>query len=407
MLNKTVSAGNTGDNVRSDCFVTLTITESGGRNIDLNSKVKVLYGKKILQLTNDVLDFFEIPNCELKIEDKGALDFVLAARLEAAIKLVIDTEKEFLLPLIQENNYSTRREDFRFSRLYLPGNTPSMMLNAGIHQPNGIILDLEDSVAPAKKEEARLLIRNALCQVNFYGAERMVRINQGTRGIEDLKFLIPYNVNLLLVPKCESAETIHEIETEIERIRKERNIEPKDIFLMPIIESAMGIEKAFEIATASKNVVALAIGLEDFTADLGVSRTKIGTESFYARTRLVNAGKAIGIQPIDSVFSDVGDMEGLKNNVIESKSLGFEGMGCIHPRQIKVIHESFAPEKAEIEKAQKIVNAFLIATEKGLGVVSLGTKMIDPPVVKRAETTIKLAVSLKIINENWRDEFVG
>jgi citrate lyase subunit beta/citryl-CoA lyase len=170
---------------------------------------------------------------------------------------------------------------------------------------------------------------------------------------------------------------------------------------MPIIESALGVEKAFEIATASQNVVAMAIGLEDYTADLGVSRTKDAKESLYARTRIVNACKAAGIQPIDSVFSDVADEEGLRINVKNSKELGFEGMGCIHPRQIAPIHESFAPEKSEIEKAQKIINAFKEAEEKGLGVVSLGTKMIDAPVVKRAQTTVKLAIELGLIEKDW------
>ena len=138
----------------------------------------------------------------------------------------------------------------------------------------------------------------------------------------------------------------------------------------------------------------MAIGLEDYTADLGVRRTEGGEESLYARTRLVNACKAAGIQAIDSVYSDVGNMEGLKENVIRSKSLGFEGMGCIHPRQIPVIHEGFAPLEDEIYTAEKIVEAFNEAESKGLGVISLGTKMIDPPVVKRAQKTLDLAYSL-------------
>jgi citrate lyase subunit beta/citryl-CoA lyase len=275
-----------------------------------------------------------------------------------------------------------------------------MMLNAAIHKPNGIILDLEDAVAFAKKGEAQLLVRNALRSVNFYGAERMVRINQYPKGLEDLKYIVPHFVNLVLVPKCESAEQIKAIDNEISNL-KVNNFVAHSIWLMPIIESALGIEKAYEIATVSPNIVALAIGLEDFTADLGVSRTKEGTESLYARMRLVNACKAAGIQPIDSVFSDVSDMEGLAQNVRISKSLGFEGMGCIHPRQVKVIHDNFAPIPEEIEKAIKIVVAFAEAQEKGLGVVSLGTKMIDAPVVKRAQTTIKLAVNLGILSENW------
>jgi citrate lyase subunit beta/citryl-CoA lyase len=398
--NNIVTVGNKGEKVRSDCFVTLELTQTGGRVIDIQSKVNALYGADILKLIHEIFDFFEIENTKLLFEDAGALPFVQAARLEYAIKLLKPCNKEFLLPLITENQYITNKEQFRFSRLYLPGNTPSMMLNAAIHKPNGIILDLEDAVAFAKKGEAQLLVRNALRSVNFYGAERMVRINQYPKGLEDLKYIVPHFVNLVLVPKCESAEQIKAIDNEISNL-KVNNFVAHSIWLMPIIESALGIEKAYEIATVSPNIVALAIGLEDFTADLGVSRTKEGTESLYARMRLVNACKAAGIQPIDSVFSDVSDMEGLAQNVRISKSLGFEGMGCIHPRQVKVIHDNFAPIPEEIEKAIKIVVAFAEAQEKGLGVVSLGTKMIDAPVVKRAQTTIKLAVNLGILSENW------
>lgn len=397
------TAGNKGKKIRSDCFISLELKNKGGIDIQLQSKVKVLFADSIISLAKDVLKFFDIENANLIIEDTGALDFVLAARIEAAVKQLIKTDKQYLFDVIDENKYKTTRDLYRFSRLYLPGNSPSMMLNAGLHKPNAIILDLEDSVALAKKEEARLLVRNALCQVNFYGTERMVRINQGQRGIEDLKYIIPFNTNLILLPKCESGDYVKKIDAEIEKIKKEHNID-SEIFYMPIIESALGVEKAFEIATSSKNVVSMAIGLEDFTADLGVRRTKEANESLYARTRLVNACHAAKIQPIDSVFSDVGDMEGLKNNVKMSKSLGFEGMGCIHPRQIAVIIENFAPEKIQIEKAKKIVRAFYEAEKKGLGVVSLGTKMIDPPVVKRNQKIIDLAVSLGLLSENWLQE---
>lgn len=397
------SAGNSGDKVRSDCFITIELTGKGGITIDLKSKVKVLFGDDIIELSKKVIAFFGIKNCRLSIEDKGALPFVLAARIEAAIKQLIETDKEFLPELIEENKYTTRKDIFRFSRLYLPGNTPSMMINAGIHNPNGIILDLEDAVAPSKKHEASFLVRNALRQVNFYGAERMVRINQIPQGLKDLKFVVPHNVNLILVPKCESAEQIHQVNKEIDLLKKKHKVK-NEIWLMPIIESALGVEKAFEIATAAGNITSLAIGLEDFTADLGVRRTKEAHESLYARTRLVNACKACGIQPIDSVFSDVADMEGLASNVRTSKSLGFEGMGCIHPRQIKVIHENFAPEEAELEKSKKIVKAFVEAEKKGLGVVSLGTKMIDAPVVKRAQKQITLAINLGILDNNWIEQ---
>jgi citrate lyase subunit beta/citryl-CoA lyase len=258
-------------------------------------------------------------------------------------------------------------------------------------------------VAPDRKDEARILVRNALRAVNFYGAERMIRINQGERGMEDLEALIPHNVQLVLIPKCENGETVQTVDRKIREIKAGEG-QNETVFLMPIIESAAGVEHAMEIATASGSVVAMAIGLEDYTADLGVQRTKEGKESLYARNRIVVAARAAGIQPIDSVFSDVGDMEGLLQNVLSSKAMGFDGMGCIHPRQIAVIREGFSPSPDEIEKAKKIVVAYHDALEKGLGVVALGTKMIDPPVVARAEKTITLAVRLGILPGNWIEE---
>ncbi len=397
----TVNAGNRGGDVRSDCFVSLEITSSGGILIDLQSKVKPLYGKSIEELFQEILKFFSIEHAKLIVEDKGALPFVLAARLEAAIKKLKKTEAEFLLPFIEENKYKTARDIDRFSRLYLPGNSPKLMINAGIYKAGGIILDLEDSVAPDKKDEAQLLVRNALRSINFYGTERMVRINQIPQGLEDLKYIVPHNVNLILIPKCESAGQIGQVEDEIRNVL---GFENKEIHLMPIIESALGVVHAFEIASASPNVVALAIGLEDYTADLGTQRTDAGKESFYARSAIVNAARAAGIQPIDSVFSDVSDMEALANAVLESKAMGFVGMGCIHPRQVPVINENYSPNNKEIEKAKKIVFAFEEAESKGLGVVALGSKMIDPPVVKRAVNTINQALKAGKLSKEWRTD---
>jgi citrate lyase subunit beta/citryl-CoA lyase len=396
-------AGNSGPKVRSDCEIILEIRSEGEITIDLISKVKQLFGASIKNLITEVLDFFGVKHAVVKINDSGALPFVIAARMESAVKQLISTDLEYLPDFLKENIYSTTRDRFRFARLYLPGNTPGLMINAGLHSADGIILDLEDSVAPEKKDEARILVRNALRQISFFGAERMVRINQGERGLEDLHFVIPHNVNLVLIPKCESGEYIMQVENEISGIKRKLNLR-NQVYLMPIIESALGVEKSFEIARGSENVVAIAIGLEDYTADLGVSRTIEGNESFYARTRLIVSAKAAGIQPIDSVFSDVADMEALKQTVMISKSLGFEGMGCIHPRQIAVIKQGFAPDKTEIEKSKKIVLAFEAAKINGLGVVALGSKMIDPPVVARAQKIIDLAIRLNLLSSVWMSE---
>lgn len=403
MNTTTATTGNNGEKDRSDCLISLEITASGGIQFNLKSKVKALYGEAITTLCSQILKFFAIEHAILTVEDKGALSFVMAARLEAAIKKIMTTEKEFLPEMLPENGYATTKDQHRFSRLYLPGNTPSLMINAGIHKPNAIILDLEDAVAHTKKHEARYLVRNALRSIDFMGVERMVRINQIPLGLDDLDFIIPHNVNVVLVPKCESAQQLHQVNNRILEIQRKTN-QHAMVWLMPIIESAMGVIHAFEIAKAADNVVAIAIGLEDYTADLGVNRTPEGTESLFARSQVINACKAAGIQPIDSVFSDVSDMEALKQNVLESKALGFEGMGCIHPRQIKVIHDNFAPDEQEIAKAKKIVLAFDDATEKGLGVVSLGTKMIDAPVVKRAQRTIARAITAGKLTKNWKQE---
>ncbi len=351
---KQAVTGNAGPKVRSDIEVRLELTDSGGIELSLKSKVKSMYGNAIEAQCRELLGLFGVRNARMTINDSGALPFVIAARVEAAARALTGTEASFLPDMIAENSCTSSRDRFRFSRLYLPGNSPGMFLNAGLHSPDGVILDLEDSVAPDRKDEARILVRNALRAVDFYGAERMVRINQGERGLDDLEYVIPHNVHLVLIPKCETAETVRQVDEKIRDIKR-REAQDEAVFLMPIIESAAGVERAYDIATASTSVVAMAIGLEDYTADLGVQRTKEGKESLYARNRLVVAAKAAGIQPIDSVFSDVGDMEGLLENVITSKAMGFEGMGCIHPRQIAVIREGFSPTADEIEKAKKIV----------------------------------------------------
>jgi citrate lyase subunit beta/citryl-CoA lyase len=395
--------GNAGPKIRSDCQITLELLSEGGIFFELSSKVKALYGESIKSQVHEILAFFEITNARITIDDSGALPFVIAARVEAAIKQLIETTKEFLLPSLPGNSYPTSRDRFRYSRLYLPGNNPSLMINAGLHSADGIILDLEDSVAPGKKDEARILVRNALRSLDFYGAERMVRINQGERALDDLLSVIPTDVNLVIIPKCEYAEQVTRVDNEIKRLCASAGIN-HEVYLMPVIETAMGVENAFQLAASSKSVVAIAIGLEDYTADLGVQRTAEGKESFYARTRLVVAAKAAGIQAIDSVFSDIDDMAALQKNVAESKALGFEGMGCIHPRQIQVIKRGFAPDSKEIEKAKLIILAFEEAKAKGLGVVALGSKMIDPPVVARAQRLVNQAMALGLLSEKWMDE---
>jgi citrate lyase subunit beta / citryl-CoA lyase len=397
------SAGQRGDKVRSDCYIEIELAKPGGIKITGKSKVEAMYGDSIKKQLLDMCGFFELSDASIYLEDNGALPFVLAARFELAVKrLLPKCEKEYLLPVNKKNVYPSKIDRLRRSRLYLPGNEPKFFVNAGLHNPDGIILDLEDSVAHTEKDAAQLIVRNALRSVEFYGAEKMVRINQLPRGLEDLKYIVPHNVHVILIPKCESAGQVQQVEQEVDRLKKEYNVK-NEIYFMPIVESALSVIRAYEIASASKNICALTIGLEDYTADIGTQRTNEGKESFFARSMVVNAAKAAGVQAIDTVFSDVNDMEALRQSVIEAKSLGFEGKGCIHPRQIQVVHEAFAPTPEEITKAKKIVLAFEEAKKQGLGVVSLGSKMIDAPVVKRALRSIDLALQNNLIDGKWRE----
>ena len=425
--NSMAEAGRRGADVRSDCWVKITLADTGGVKLDLKTKVESMYGDVTRTLVHEVLTTLGIQHATVAIEDAGALPFVLAARIEAAVRRLADScgtgfqpVKEYLPELEPHARYPTERDRFRRSRLYLPGNESKFMLNAGLHGPDGIILDLEDSVAPAVKDEARVLVRNALRCIDFRGSERMVRINQGERGLKDLDFVVPHNLHVVLIPKVEDPEQVRAVDKRIDEIlanvsksggaaafspRGAAQAEASGssgqsrrcVYLMPIVESALGAIKAYEIATASPNICALTIGLEDYTADIGTQRTNEGRESFWARSQVVNAARAARVQPIDTVFSDVSDMEALRASVLEAKSLGFDGKGCIHPRQIKVIHEAFAPTSAELGKAKKIVAAFEEAEAKGLAAVSLGSKMIDPPVVKRAQRVVRLAKAVEMV----------
>ena len=379
----TGEAGHWGAEIRSDLHVRIELRERGGIEVELESRVKPYYDESIRRQAEEVLEALGVRDARVHIHDEGALPFVIAARIEAAVRragLGLGTR---VLPERIALPEPSTRDRMRRSRLYVPGSEPKYFINSALHGSDALILDLEDSVHPSAKDAARLLVRNALRAVDFLQCERMVRINQLPLGLEDLDEIVPESPDLILIPKVESPSQVVEASQRIAAIKGDYGI-TRQIWLMPILESALGIENAFAIATASDKIAALTIGLEDYTADLGVVKTATGTESLFARQRVVNAAHAAGVQAIDSVFGDVGDMEGLRAWGLNSRSLGFEGLGCVHPSQIAVIHEAFAPTSVEIERAKKIVAAYDEAQAKGLGVVSLGSKMIDAPVVQRA-----------------------
>src|ERR1039457_4084927 len=388
-------AGRAGNDVRSDLHVIFEERASGGIEMVLRSRVELYYGDVIRQQVRDVLRTLGVEHALIEIMDEGALPFVIAARIEAAVRRAGLAPGKPALPEAVTLAALSPRDRLRRSRLYLPGNEPKYFVNAGLHGPDTVILDLEDSVHYAEKDAARLLVRNALRAVDFGAAERMVRINQLPLGLTDLEEIVPQSPDLILIPKVETAAQISDVVGAITSIAKQAGV-TRPIWLMPILESALGIENAFAIATASERIAAITIGLEDYTADLGVAKTADGSESLYARQRMVNAAHAARVQAIDSVYGDVADTEGLLHWGEASRAMGFEGMGCIHPLQIEIIHRAFAPALTELERALAIVAAFDEAQARGLGVVSLGSKMIDAPVVQRAVKLVALAKKMGI-----------
>jgi len=390
-LKKVFSAGRREESTRSDCYVEIDVKPRGGIAVFLESKVGSLYGGSISALAKEVCLAIGLQHADLRIIDQGALPYVLAARIEAAAKRALPTTgREYFTGIVTRKKPGQGKDHPRRTRLYLPGNEPKFFANAGLHRPDVIILDLEDSVAPEEKDSARLLVRNALRSVDFFDAERSVRINQGRPGLEDLRTVVSGKPDLVLIPKCEDADTITVVANELRSLERQHHV-GREILLLPIIESALGVVNAYAIASSSARICGLAIGLEDYTADIGVERTAEGRESLFARMSVVNAAKAAGVQALDSVYADVDDPDGLRQSTLEARSLGFEGKGCIHPRQVGIIHAAFAPTEKEIERARQIVRVAEDARKNGSGVIALGSKMVDAPVVLRAERVLRLA----------------
>ena len=372
------AAGPLGDDVRSDCHVAY---EPGSESLtlEISSKVDYLFGDAIETAGRRVAGELGVETGELRVVDRGALEWVILARAETCLRLA-GADGPAVLPEAAPGAGEPRlRERLRRSRLYLPGNRPKLMLSAGLYGADGLILDLEDSVTPADKDAARLLVRNALIALDWGASERMVRVNQGDLGLEDLRRIAQHNPHVVLLPKIEDPEQVRQAAALLRE-----TVGDEAPFLMPILESPLGLHRAYEIAAADELVVALTLGLEDLSAELGAPRSEAGWESFGARQTTVYAARAAGVQPIASVFSDISDETALASYVRRERGLGFDGIGCIHPRQIPVVHAEMTPTRAEAEKAVMIVRAAREAERRGLGAVAVGSKMVDPPVVKQA-----------------------
>ncbi len=284
--------------------------------------------------------------------------------------------------------------------MFVPGNNPAMMQDAFIYGPDSIMLDLEDSVTLAEKDAARLLVHNALKTIDYGDTEMVVRINplNTPYGKKDIEAVVKAGVHVIRMPKTETADEVREVEAEIERVEKEIGCLGRTK-IMAAIESALGIVNAYDIAVASKRMMGIALGAEDYCANLKTQRTPGGAELLLARETIVVAARAAGIDALDTVYSNVNDMETFRKEVELIKTLGFDGKSIINPRQIEVVNEVFAPTEKDITKARAIIAAIKEAEEKGSGVISLNGKMVDRPVVIRAERTIELAIASGILTK--------
>ena len=284
----------------------------------------------------------------------------------------------------------------RRSMLFLPGNNPNMLINAECLGADAVIFDLEDAVSPAEKDAARLLVRNTMRYMDLDGCEIVVRINSVDTDFwrKDLDTVIPCKPDVILLPKSAEPADIRLVDEYISDLEEKLELQKGGVQIMPLIETAMGVENAFAIASSCKRVCALFLGAEDLTADLQCKRTKEGREIEYARQRLVVAARAAGVDVYDTPFTDVNDDEGIVQDARLAKALGFTGKASISPRHVDVINEVFSPTLAEIEYAYEVVEAIRVAKEMGKGAVSLRGKMIDAPIVARAERTIAMAKAL-------------
>ncbi len=286
----------------------------------------------------------------------------------------------------------------RRTMLFMPGNNPGMLQNAGILGADSIILDLEDAVSLTEKDSARILVREAIKNIDYSNVEVVVRVNPLTTEFarEDIDVIARVKPDTLMIPKATEEELI-EIHSMLDKIEAEEGFKKDSIKLIPLVESAYGVENVYNIIKSSKRIVGILLGGEDLTSDLGIKRTKVGEEIFYARNKVAVACRAMKVDAIDTPFTDTNDFEGLEADTRKAKSLGMTGKASINPRQIDTIHSVYAPTNAEIVHAQRVLDAMEQAKIEGKGVFSLDGKMVDAPIINRARTTIDLARILGLV----------
>ncbi|EAV38724.1 citrate lyase, beta chain [Oenococcus oeni ATCC BAA-1163] len=292
-------------------------------------------------------------------------------------------------------------ERLRRTMMFVPGNNPAMLKDAGIYGADSIMFDLEDAVSLSEKDAARILVFNALTTQDYGDAELVVRVN----GLDtpffknDVYAMVKAGVDVIRLPKTESAEMMRQLESVIEEAEKKFSIEVGTTHMMAAIESAKGVLNAPEIAAASDRMIGIALSAEDYTTDMKTHRYPDGAELEFARNMVLHAARAAGIAAFDTVFTNMNDTEGFIRETQYIHQLGFDGKSLVNPRQISLVNQVYAPSESEIEKAEDVINAIEEAKAKGSGVISLNGQMVDRPVVLRAQRVMKLAKASHLIDQ--------
>jgi len=292
-------------------------------------------------------------------------------------------------------------ERLRRTMMFIPGNNPAMIKDAYIYGCDSIMFDLEDSVSPTEKDAARSLVFHALTTIDYGDKELVVRVNalDTPVGIADLEAMVRAHIQVVRLPKTESPEDVVFCDQQLTRIEKTIGVKEGSTGMMAAVESAQGVLNAPSIAKASTRLIGIALGAEDYVTDIHTTRSPEGIELLFARSMILQAARAAGIAALDTVYSDVNNEEGFRKEVALIKQLGFDGKSIINPRQIQPVVEIFTPSQKEIEKALAVMAAIEEAHKKGSGVISLNGKMVDRPIVLRAERTLELARAAKVLKQ--------
>lgn len=373
-----------GSDAKRDCQVTVTTAPS--LEIQIKASNQQLLEPGIRTVVEKTTSALGVSKAKIAIADKGALDYVISGRVEAALRLTFPELTSAILRSIPRE--ASERHRIRRSRLYAPGNNPRLLIGLELHGADCVLVDLEDSVPLSEKQATRILVKHLLTAVKF--PEVWVRINPlDTYGRDDLAEILRGRPHGICLPKAESSADVISLSKAIEELESSYGISNGTTYVMPIIETARGVLHSEEIASADQRVAIIAFGAEDFTRDMGARRTE--ESLLFARSIIITAAKAAGIQASDTVYSNLDDEKGLIAEAKQARDLGFDGKGAINPRQIEPIHAVFSPTEKEIEEARQIVAAAEEAEEHGLGAIAIEGKMIDKPVLARAQQTLELA----------------